>query len=89
MVRLLVRHAPDGMAAGEIVRRLDVPQNTMSSNLGILGRAGIARSERQGRSIVYHADLAGLRALMLFLARDCCGGAAERCAPLLAELAPC
>ncbi|MFD1950089.1 ArsR/SmtB family transcription factor [Sphingomonas arantia] len=87
--RLLVRHEPDGMAAGEIARSLGVPQNTMSAHLAILARAGVVRSERRGRSIVYRADLDGLRALTLFLVRDCCAGAPELCAPLLAELSPC
>ena len=84
--RLLVQHEPDGMAAGDIARRLDVPQNTMSTHLGILARAGIVRSERQSRSIIYRADLDGLRALTLFLVKDCCAGSPELCAPLLAEL---
>jgi ArsR family transcriptional regulator len=44
--RLLVRHEPDGMAAGDIARQLDVPQNTMSAHLGILSRAGIVRTVR-------------------------------------------
>jgi ArsR family transcriptional regulator len=87
--RLLVRHEPTGMAAGEIARQLDVPQNTMSAHLSILARAGIVRSERQSRSIIYRADLDGLRALMLFLVNDCCAGSPELCAPLLAELTPC
>ncbi len=87
--RLLVRHEPTGMAAGEIARQLDVPQNTMSAHLGILARAGIVRFERHSRSIVYRADLDGLRALTLFLVKDCCAGSPELCAPLLAELTPC
>jgi ArsR family transcriptional regulator, arsenate/arsenite/antimonite-responsive transcriptional repressor len=87
--RLLVRHEPEGMAAGAIARRLDVPQNTMSAHLGILARAGLVRSERHSRSIIYRADLDGLRALTLFLVKDCCAGASALCAPLLAELAPC
>jgi DNA-binding transcriptional ArsR family regulator len=87
--RLLMRHEPDGLAAGEIARRLDVPQNTMSAHLGILARAGIVRAERHSRSIVYRADLDGLRALMLFLVQECCAGSPDLCAPLLAELAPC
>jgi ArsR family transcriptional regulator, arsenate/arsenite/antimonite-responsive transcriptional repressor len=87
--RLLVRHEPDGLAAGEIARQLDVPQNTMSAHLGILARAGLVRSERQSRSIIYRADLDGLRALTLFLVKDCCAGNAALCAPLIAELAPC
>lgn len=87
--RLLVRHEPSGMAAGDIARQLDVPQNTMSAHLGILARAGLVQSERHSRSIIYRADLDGLRGLMLFLLKDCCGGNAELCAPLVAELAPC
>ena len=39
--RLLVRHEPDGLAAGEIARQLDVPQNTMSVHLATLARAGL------------------------------------------------
>ena len=87
--RLLVRHEPGGIAAGETARQLNVPQNTMSAHLGVLARAGLVRSERHGRSIVYRADLDGVRALMLFLVKDCCAGNADLCAPLLAELAPC
>jgi len=87
--RLLVRHEPDGVAAGEIARQLDVPQNTMSTHLGILARAGVVRAERHGRSVIYRADLDGLRALTLFLVKDCCAGSPELSAPLLAELTPC
>ncbi len=87
--RLLARQEPDGMAAGEIARQLGVPQNTMSAHLGVLARAGIVRAERHGRTIVYRAELDGLRALMLFLVKDCCAGAPELCAPLLADLTPC
>ncbi|HEY8614402.1 MAG TPA: metalloregulator ArsR/SmtB family transcription factor [Roseomonas sp.] len=87
--RLLVGAEPRGLPAGEIAQRLDVPQNTMSSHLAILARAGLVRAERQGRSVIYRADLDGLRSLTLFLLKDCCGGRAELCAPLIAELTPC
>lgn len=87
--RLLVRYEPTGLAAGEVARQLDVPQNTMSAHLAILARAGLVRSERHSRSIIYRADLDSLRGLMLFLVKDCCAGSAELCAPLVAELAPC
>ncbi|WP_132661683.1 ArsR/SmtB family transcription factor [Rhizobium azibense] len=87
--RLLVRREPDGVPAGELARLLDVPQNTMSAHLATLSRAGLIKSERQSRSIIYRADLDGLRALTLFLLKDCCNGATELCAPLIAELTPC
>ena len=87
--RLLVRHEPDGLPAGDVARQLDVPQNTMSAHLAILARAGLLRSERRSRQIIYRADLDAVRGLMLFLVKDCCAGSTELCAPLVAELAPC
>ncbi|MBU1384663.1 MAG: metalloregulator ArsR/SmtB family transcription factor [Alphaproteobacteria bacterium] len=86
--RLLVRHEPDGLPAGEIAHHLAVPANTMSAHLGVLSRAGLVASERRGRSIVYRADLDRLRGLVLFLLTDCCGGRADLCEPLLKDLAP-
>ncbi|MCE6077461.1 metalloregulator ArsR/SmtB family transcription factor [Agrobacterium vitis] len=87
--RLLVKHEPDGLPAGEIARMLAVPQNTMSAHLATLSRAGLVTSERQSRTITYRADLDGLRDMTLFLLKDCCGGNAELCAPLIADLTPC
>ena len=87
--RLLVRHEPNGLPAGEIARQLDVPQNTMSAHLATLARAGLVRSERRSRSIIYRADLGRLRELTLFLVKDCCEGRPELCGPLIADLTPC
>ena len=87
--RLLVKHEPDGLPAGELARALAVPHNTMSSHLAILSRAGLVNGERHSRSIIYRADLSKLRQMMLFLLKDCCGGNAELCAPLVADLASC
>jgi ArsR family transcriptional regulator, arsenate/arsenite/antimonite-responsive transcriptional repressor len=88
--RLLVRHEPGGLPAGEVARQLDIPQNTMSAHLAILARAGLAASERHSRSIIYRADLNRLRDLMLYLVKDCCGGNVGLRAPLIAELSlPC
>lgn len=87
--RLLVGHEPEGMAAGEIARRLAVPHNTMSSHLAVLARARLVRSERRSRSIVYRPDFDRLRGVVTFLLRDCCGGRPELCAPLIDTLTTC
>ena len=87
--RLLVASEPRGLAAGVLADELGVPDNTLSTHLGLLARAGLVTSQRQGRSIVYRADVGRIRALVLFLLADCCGGRADRCEPLLAELLPC
>lgn len=89
----MIKHEPDGLhaclPAGEVARHLNVPQNTMSSHLSILAPAGLMRAERHGRSVIYRADLDQLREMMLFLVKDCCGGRAELCEPLIASLMPC
>lgn len=87
--RLLVKHEPAGLAAGELARLLEVPQSTMSAHLATLSRAGLVSSERQSRSIIYRADIDGFRKLTLFMIQDCCGGSAELCAPLIESLLPC
>ena len=88
--RLLIQTGQAGMNAGDIGQALGVKQNTMSANLSVLARAGLIRSERDGRSIRYTADIDGVRGLLLFLMQDCCAGRAELCAPLIAEITtPC
>ena len=82
--RLLVKHEPDGLAAGDIAKALAVPQNTMSAHLAILARAQLVMSERKSRSIIYRANLAAFRHLTSFMVEDCCGGGAEKCAPIAA-----
>ncbi|MBN8980881.1 MAG: winged helix-turn-helix transcriptional regulator [Rhizobiales bacterium] len=87
--RLLVEHEPDGLAAGDIAKALAVPQNTMSSHLAILSRAGLIAATRVSRSIVYRANLTRFQDVVLFMLKDCCGGKPEICAPVMESLAPC
>lgn len=84
--RLLVRQEPDGLPAGEIARRLDVPHNTMSTHLAILTRAGLISVERHSRSMIYRVELGAVRKLVMFLLKDCCNGQPELCAPLIDEI---
>ena len=84
--RLLVKAGQGGLHAGEIAARLDVRQNTLSSHLAALARAGLVRGAREGRSIRYRADMDGMRALIAFLMEDCCGGEPARCQPVLDTL---
>ncbi len=87
--RQLVRAGPSGLAAGEAARLLNVPHNTLSGHLAELAQAGLVESRRDGRSVVYSADLDGLARLVGFLVDDCCGGRPEACGeshPLLARI---
>lgn len=82
--RLLVRAGKDGLAAGDIARKLDVLPNTLSANLTVLANAGLVTSRRDGRSIIYTADYERMSNLLGFLIEDCCNGDASICAPLAA-----
>jgi ArsR family transcriptional regulator len=87
--RLLVRHEPDGLSTGELVEASGLTQSTFSTHLAVLVRAGLVSSEKRGRQQIQRAGIDTLRALMTFLAKDCCQGRAELCEPLLADLACC
>jgi ArsR family transcriptional regulator len=87
--RLLVKAGPDGMAAGDIARKLDTAPNTLSAQLLVLSNAGLTRARREGRSIIYAVDFDRMSALLLFLTKDCCGGRAEICAPLVTTVNDC
>jgi DNA-binding transcriptional ArsR family regulator len=87
--RLLVRHEPDGLAAGEIARQLDVPHNTMSSHLSVLTRAELVFSQRQSRSIIYRVNLDRIQEMIRFLVNDCCAGHPQVCGPLVSTLIDC
>ena len=87
--RLLAAREPDGIAAGELARLVEAPQNTVSAHLAILARARLIIGERQSRSVIYRANLNRFREVALYLLKDCCGGRADLCAPLIADLTPC
>lgn len=87
--RLLVRHEPEGLTTGALVEAIGLTQSTVSTHLAVLAKAGLVRSEKHGRNFIQRAEIDALRAVMIFLARDCCQGRAELCDPLLAELACC
>jgi ArsR family transcriptional regulator, arsenate/arsenite/antimonite-responsive transcriptional repressor len=75
----LIRAEPDGLPAGTIADLVGCRHNTLSSHLSILARSGLARGTRNGRSIIYRADVEGIRTLIGFLVADCCGDHPELC----------
>ena len=81
--RLLMRFTPDGVRPTEMVAALGFKQNTLSHHLSELEQAGLITSERQGRSILYRADLTTAAGLLSYLAGDCCRGRPDVCSPLI------
>ena len=75
------------MAAGEVAAALKVAPSTLSFHLGALEQAGLVRSTRQGRQVIYAVRFVGLRELLSFLTETCCAGRPDLCGDL-ARLLP-
>lgn len=82
LLRALLAAGPSGLAAGDIATRLGVPPSTLSFHLRALDQAGLIAATRQGRSLIYAAQVDRLRALLAFLSDACCDGDASRCGDL-------
>lgn len=74
--RALVQAGPEGLPAGAIGARLEIPSATLSFHLKELKNAGLIRCERRGRSRIYSLDFSVTRELIQFLTANCCQGAA-------------
>lgn len=79
--RMLVGAGLDGLPAGEIGDRLGLASPTMSFHLNQLRFAGLVKSRRSGRSIIYTANFDVMNAVVGFLTENCCGGRPELCMP--------
>ena len=81
--RDIVKAGPPGVSAGDIAQSIGVQPNTLSAQLNLLSSSGLVVRKREGRSIIYSADLSALNELVLYLIEDCCEGRDEVCAPIL------
>lgn len=77
--RLLVTTGPEGMAAGAIAEKLDLPPATLSFHLKELSLVSLVRSRQEGRFVIYAANFDTMIELVSFLTDNCCGGNA--CVP--------
>ncbi len=78
--RLLVRHEPTGLVAGEIATALGVSPANLSFHLKTLTHAGLVAVTAEGRFQRYRALLPAVRELVGFLTDECCQGRPEQCA---------
>ncbi len=82
LLRILLAAGPTGLAAGDAASRLGVPPSTLSFHLKALEQAGLIGATRQGRSLVYAAQIEALRSLIGFLSDACCDGQPSQCGDL-------
>lgn len=83
VLRLLVRKGPSGLAAGDIAAAIGAPAPTLSFHLKELANADLVLSRKEGRSVIYSANYAGMRNLVEFLMADCCQGDPRLCGPYI------
>jgi len=80
LYRLLVERGPDGLSAGVIAERLDMPPSSLTFHLQHLHRAGLITRRRLHRQLIYATDFAVMNELVGYLTENCCGRGAF-CAP--------
>ncbi|MBG1230835.1 ArsR/SmtB family transcription factor [Aestuariivirga litoralis] len=89
MVRALVVAGTEGLAAGAIGEAVGASSSSASFHLANLEQAGLVKSRRVARSIIYTANYDSLSGLVEFLMRDCCQGKPEICGPAAVAAKAC
>ena len=79
--RMLVEAGPEGMPAGIIAEKMKIPANTLSFHIKELANAGLVKSRKVGRSVIYEMHTKNIGVLMSFLTEDCCQGHPDLCMP--------
>jgi ArsR family transcriptional regulator len=72
--RLLVQAGPEGLAAGAIAKKLQIPASTLSFHLKELNMAGLVHTRQVSRFIYYSANYAAMEKLLNYLTENCCSG---------------
>jgi DNA-binding transcriptional ArsR family regulator len=80
--RLLVQTGKEGLPAGELAEKLNIPAATMSFHLKTLTHAKLIKSRTKGRFVIYSANFAEMDKLIAYLTEHCCAGDATQCAPV-------
>lgn len=77
--RFLVQAGKNGVPAGKVGERLDLPPSTLSFHLNQLKQAGLILCRREGRTLFYSANYDSMNDLMAYLTENCCQGQVENC----------
>jgi DNA-binding transcriptional ArsR family regulator len=86
--RLLVQVGPEGLAAGVIGEKLQIPPSTLSFHLKELSISGLIKSRQASRFIYYSANYEVMNGLLAYLTENCCAGNQTCCPNLICEETP-
>ena len=65
--QLLLKQGDEGLSAGTIADILNIPSATLSFHLSQLSSAGLVKSTKNGRMVIYRASHKRLKKLVKFL----------------------
>lgn len=77
--RLLVKQGPEGLVAGDIAAKLELPPTNLSFHLKALTHAQLVSVEQEGRYQRYRANIPLMVELIGYLTDECCAGRPEQC----------
>lgn len=72
LIRLLMPHGDTGMPAGQIAQALGLSAPRLSFHLAAMEQAGLIRSRRVARNVIYRVDAAGIGGTIAYLLNHCC-----------------
>ena len=72
LIRLLVARGEEGLPAGEIAQALDLAAPRLSFHLSALEKAGLIRSRRAARKVIYSVDMQSIGQTIGYVLNDCC-----------------
>jgi DNA-binding transcriptional ArsR family regulator len=81
ILKYVVRAGAQGIPAGDIQAKVDMPASTLSHHLKRLLEAGLLQSRGEGTYHYYSADYGSLRKLTEYLWENCCQHGAPPGAP--------
>jgi len=79
--RILVRVGPDGLAAGQLAKRIGISPTAASFHFNHLRQAGLVQRHRVGSQLFYSANFKLMRELREFLDTECCADTSAECGP--------
>lgn len=78
IVRELVRTGSSGMAVGEIRKKLEIPNSTLSHHINHLRSAGIVRQKQESTVLRCFVDYEKIDSIVRFLTEECCVAEVKR-----------
>lgn len=72
LIRMLMPLGQAGMPAGQLAQALGLAAPRLSFHLSALEQAGLLRSRKVARNVIYSVDASGLGQTISYLLNDCC-----------------